>query len=91
MNNFDGIPIGLSDHTVNNLSSYTAIALGACIMKGITLTIWTGIALIICSMDENSCKELIANSIKIKSMLGGIKEPAKEEEVITCIFYCSKY
>ena len=27
MNNFDGIPIGLSDHTVNNLSSYAAIDL----------------------------------------------------------------
>ena len=33
MNNFDGIPIGLSDHTVNNLSSYAAIALGACIIE----------------------------------------------------------
>ncbi len=82
MNNFDGIPIGLSDHTVNNLSSYAAIALGACIIeRHYTDHMDRNGPDIICSMDENSCKELIANSIKIKSMLGGIKEPAKEEEV----------
>lgn len=82
MNNFDGIPIGLSDHTVNNLSSYAAIALGACIIeRHYTDHMDRNGPDIICSMDENSCKELIANSIIIKSMLGGIKEPAKEEEV----------
>ncbi len=82
MNNFDGIPIGLSDHTVNNLSSYAAIALGACIIeRHYTDHMDRNGPDIICSMDENSCKELIANSITIKSMLGGIKEPAKEEKV----------
>lgn len=82
MNNFDGIPVGLSDHTVNNLSSYAAIALGACIIeRHYTDHMDRNGPDIICSMDENSCKELIANSITIKSMLGGIKEPAKEEEV----------
>lgn len=82
MNNFNGIPIGLSDHTVNNLSSYAAIALGACIIeRHYTDHMDRNGPDIICSMDENSCKELIANSITIKSMLGGIKEPAKEEKV----------
>ena len=82
MNNFDGIPIGLSDHTINNLSSYAAIALGACIIeRHYTDHMDRNGPDIICSMDENSCKELIANSITIKSMLGGIKEPAKEEKV----------
>ena len=82
MNNFDGIPIGLSDHTVNNLSSYAAIALGACIIeRHYTDHMDRNGPDIICSMDENACKELIANSITIKSMLGGIKEPAKEEKV----------
>ena len=32
-------------------------------------------------MDEKNCKELIENSRIIKSMLGGTKEPAKEEKV----------
>ena len=36
---------------------------------------------IVCSMDEKNCKDLIANSKIIKSMLGGSKEPAKEEKV----------
>tara|TARA_B100000242_G_scaffold272223_1_gene224958 strand:- start:2386 stop:3414 length:1029 start_codon:yes stop_codon:yes gene_type:complete len=82
MNNFNGIPIGLSDHTINNLSSYAAIALGACIIeRHYTDHMDRNGPDIICSMDENSCKELIANSITIKSMLGGIKEPAKEEKV----------
>ena len=30
---FPGVPVGLSDHTINNLSSYSAIALGASIIE----------------------------------------------------------
>ena len=82
MSEFKGIPIGLSDHTINNLSSYAAIALGASIIeRHYTDHMDRKGPDIICSMDEISCKELLANSITIKSMLGGIKEPAKEEEV----------
>ncbi|MDG2432754.1 SAF domain-containing protein, partial [Flavobacterium sp.] len=36
---------------------------------------------IVCSMDENACAELIVSSNEIWQMRGGIKEPAKEEQV----------
>ena len=82
MNEFNEIPIGLSDHTLNNLSSYAAISLGASIIeRHYTDHMDRKGPDIVCSMDEKSCKELIYNSKIIKSMLGGTKEPAKEEEV----------
>jgi N-acetylneuraminate synthase len=36
---------------------------------------------IVCSMDESACRELIQSSNEIWQMRGGIKEPAKEEQV----------
>ncbi|MFL2633983.1 MAG: N-acetylneuraminate synthase family protein [Candidatus Marisimplicoccus sp.] len=82
MNEFNDIPIGLSDHTLNNLSSYAAISLGASIIeRHYTDNMNRKGPDIVCSMDEKSCRELIINSKIIKSMLGGKKEPAKEEEV----------
>ena len=82
MMEFPNIPVGLSDHTVNNLSSYAAISLGASIIeRHFTDHMNREGPDIICSMDEKNCKELIENSKIIKSMLGGKKLPAKEEEV----------
>ena len=82
MKEFPKVPIGLSDHTVNNLSSYAAISLGASIIeRHFTDHMNRKGPDIICSMDEKNCKELIKNSKIIKSMLGGNKVPAKEEEV----------
>ncbi len=82
MNTFKDIPIGLSDHTLNNLSSYAAISLGASIIeRHYTDHMDRQGPDIVCSMDEKNCKDLIANSKIIKSMLGGSKEPAKEEKV----------
>ena len=82
MKEFPNIPVGLSDHTTDNLSSYSAIALGASIIeRHYTDNMERPGPDIICSMDEVECKELIKNSKIIKSMLGGTKEPAKEEEV----------
>jgi len=82
MKEFPRVPIGLSDHTVNNLSSYAAISLGASIIeRHFTDHMNRKGPDIICSMDEKNCKELIKNSKIIKSMLGGNKVPAKEEEV----------
>ena len=81
MKEFDDIPIGLSDHTIDNLSSYAAITLGACIIeKHFTDKMNREGPDISCSMDENTCKELILNSKLIKSMLGGKKEAAVEEQ-----------
>ena len=82
MKEFPGVPVGLSDHTINNLSSYAAVSLGAYIIeRHYTDSMERKGPDIVCSMDENSCMELIKNSKLIKSMLGGKKEPAKEEKV----------
>ena len=79
---FPDVPVGLSDHTVNNLSSYAAIALGASIIeRHFTDSMEREGPDIVCSMDEKNCKDLIINSKILKSMLGGIKEPAIEEKV----------
>jgi len=86
MKEFPGIPVGLSDHTINNLSSYAAISLGASIIeRHFTDTMDRKGPDIICSMDEITCKELITNSKIIFSMLGGNKVPA-DEEVVTSNF-----
>ncbi len=82
MKEFPNAPIGLSDHTINNLSSYAAITLGASIIERHYTDRMDRIGPdIVCSMDEETCKDLIENSKIIKSMLGGKKEPAKEEKV----------
>ena len=82
MDKFLGVPIGLSDHTTNNLSSYAAVSRGASIIeRHFTDKMTRSGPDIICSMDEYNCNELIKNSKIIKSMLGGEKTPAKEEKV----------
>ncbi len=82
MDKFPGVPVGLSDHTTNNLSSYAAVSLGASIIERHFTDKMTRLGPdIICSMDEYNCNELIKNSKIIKSMLGGEKAPAKEEKV----------
>jgi len=73
---------GLSDHTLNNNACLGAVALGASILERhfTDHKKRTGPD-IICSMDEQECKELIIGSEEIWSMQGGTKEPAKEEKV----------
>ncbi|MBT8262673.1 MAG: N-acetylneuraminate synthase family protein, partial [Bacteroidia bacterium] len=73
---------GLSDHTLNNNACLAAVALGGSILerhftdhkdrKGPD---------IVCSMDEQACKELVTASAEIWSMRGGKKEPTAEEQV----------
>lgn len=82
MAEFPGIPIGLSDHTITNTACIAAMSLGADLVerhftdkkdrKGPD---------VICSMDEKECKELIDASKIIKTMLGGRKEAAEEEQI----------
>jgi len=82
MSSFPGIPIGLSDHTVSNHACLAAVALGASLLeRHFTDTMERKGPDIICSMDENETKRLIQDSILVHSMLGGKKEPAKEEQV----------
>jgi len=74
--------IGLSDHTLNNNACLGAVALGASILERhfTDHKKRTGPD-IICSMDEKECQSLIISSKEIAQMRGGIKEPAKEEQV----------
>lgn len=73
---------GLSDHTLNNNACLGAVALGASILeRHFTDTMDRPGPDIVCSMDENACRELILSSNEIWQMRGGSKEPAKEEQV----------
>lgn len=81
MEHFPDVPIGLSDHTLNNNACIAAIALGASLVerhftdnknrKGND---------IICSMDENELKDLIISSNEVYLMRGGKKAPLNEEQ-----------
>lgn len=73
---------GLSDHTLNNNACLGAVALGASILeRHFTDHRQRTGPDIVCSMDENSCRELIVSSKEIALMRGGTKQPAAEEQV----------
>lgn len=73
---------GLSDHTLNNNACLGAVALGASILeRHFTDHMERQGPDIVCSMDEQECKNLVTGSQEIWSMRGGTKEPAKEEKV----------
>lgn len=73
---------GLSDHTVNNNACLGAVALGASILeRHFTDSMNRTGPDIVCSMDEQTTKELISGSNEIWQMRGGTKVPAKEEQV----------
>lgn len=82
MQEFPGVPIGLSDHTMTNTACIAAMALGACIVERhfIDLKNRPGPD-VICSMDEKECAELVIAARDVSKMLGGRKEAAKEEKV----------
>jgi len=73
---------GLSDHTLNNNACLGAVALGGSILeRHFTDHMQRTGPDIVCSMDENACKELIVSSAEIAKMRGGSKKPADEEQV----------
>ncbi len=73
---------GLSDHTLNNNACLGAVALGASILeRHFTDHMNRKGPDIVCSMDEQTTKELIQSSNEIWQMRGGTKEPTKEEQV----------
>lgn len=79
---FSNKVFGLSDHTLNNNACLGAVALGASILeRHFTDHMQRTGPDIVCSMDEQACRELIINSNEIWQMRGGKKEPAKEEQV----------
>ena len=77
---FQDTIVGLSDHTLSNHSSYGAIALGASIIERHYTDRKDRIGPdIICSMDEQECKELIEGVQILFEQRGGKKQPVKEE------------
>ncbi|ANV98115.1 polyhydroxyalkanoate biosynthesis repressor PhaR [Helicobacter enhydrae] len=82
MEEFMGIPIGLSDHTLNNNACKGAMALGASIVERHFTDHKNRVGPdIVCSMDEMECKDLIESAQEIFVMRGGKKEVAKEEQI----------
>ncbi|MCH3884989.1 N-acetylneuraminate synthase [Tenacibaculum aquimarinum] len=81
-NAFPDCVFGLSDHTLNNTACLGAVALGASILeRHFTDHKQRTGPDIICSMDEQECKDLITFSSEMAQMRGGRKEPTKEEQV----------
>lgn len=82
MDTFPNIPIGLSDHTVNNNACLAATAQGACILeRHFTDKKSRKGPDIVCSMTPEELSNLIKDTKEIHEMLGGRKVPAKEEKV----------
>jgi sialic acid synthase SpsE len=78
---FPNAVIGLSDHTINNLACFGAVALGASILeRHFTDTMSREGPDIVCSMDPKACQELIEGSRILKQERGGVKGPILEEQ-----------
>jgi N-acetylneuraminate synthase len=79
---FPGTIYGLSDHTTDNLACFAAIALGASIVeRHFTDHMRREGPDIVCSMDEQRCRELIEAARILHLERGGTKGPAREEQV----------
>ena len=80
--NFPNAVVGLSDHTLSNHACFGAVALGASILeRHFTDHMDRPGPDIICSMDEQACKELIEGAKILQLQRGGTKGPAEEEKV----------
>lgn len=90
MQAFPECPVGLSDHTVNNLAVYSALALGAQLVERHYTDSKDRVGPDIpCSMDEHDLEELILAAESIPAMLGGHKEALREEQVTIDFAYAS--
>lgn len=73
--------VGLSDHTLSNLACFGAVALGASILERHFTDHMNRIGPdIICSMDEQACRELIEGAAILQLQRGGEKKPVAEEQ-----------
>jgi N-acetylneuraminate synthase len=73
---------GLSDHTTDNLACIAAVALGASILeRHFTDHMRRPGPDIVCSMDEEQCRQLIEAARIVHLERGGKKGPAAEEQV----------
>ena len=79
---FEGVPFGLSDHTVSNHACLGAVALGASILeRHFTDTMERKGPDIVCSMDVQACRELIEGTSILFDQRGGVKQPLEQEKV----------
>ena len=82
MQAFPEVPVGLSDHTITNTACIAAMALGASVVERHFIDDMSRPGPdVVCSMDENKCKELVIAAKDMHKMLGGRKEAIKEERV----------
>ncbi|PAF50168.1 polyhydroxyalkanoate biosynthesis repressor PhaR [Helicobacter sp. 13S00401-1] len=82
MKAFPNLPIGLSDHTLNNNACIAAFALGASLVERHFTDIMDRVGPdIVCSMDEKSARALIEASKEVFAMRGGSKVATLEEQV----------
>ena len=84
------VPIGLSDHTTNNLACFGAVALGASILeRHFTDDMTRQGPDIVCSMDPLQLQELIEGSKTLKSERGGTKTILAEEQITIDFAYAT--
>lgn len=82
MREFPGVPVGLSDHSLNNNACISAIALGAKLVERHYTDRMDRIGPdIVCSMDEQVLGDLLQAAKEVPQMLGGKKEALPEEQV----------
>ena len=82
MREFPGVPVGLSDHTLTNTACIAAMSLGGCLVERHFTDVKSRKGPdVICSMDEEECRELIEAAESIRRMQGGTKKAAEEEQV----------
>lgn len=82
MKEFPDIPVGLSDHSLNNNACKAAMALGAVLAeRHFTDTMDRTGPDVPCSMDETMLKDLLLAAEEIPQMLGGEKKALAEEQV----------
>jgi Sialic acid synthase len=90
MREFPDIPVGLSDHTLNNNACIAAMALGAKLVERHFTDSKERIGPdIVCSMDGGDLKQLLTAASEIPLMLGGEKEAAVEEAVTSNFAFAS--
>ena len=90
MQAFPQVPIGLSDHTVNNNACIAAMALGAVILeRHFTDSMNRKGPDIVCSMDPKALQELLSAAQEVPAMLGGKKAPIQEEQVTIDFAYAT--
>lgn len=87
---FPDLVVGLSDHSIDNLACFGAVACGASILeRHFTDSKERNGPDIICSMDSKECAELIEGAARMAKMRGGSKQAAKEERVTIDFAYAS--